>query len=357
MGEKAAAAALKDAGMNPRQIDAIYVGNVFGGMLVGQRICHGLGLSGVPTFNVENACASSSTAFHLAWQAISSGRIDTALVIGTENLSKLGRGTLPLNREDFEVAQGLIMPAVYAMRAQRFLMEWDCDSSVLAAVSVKNRSAGALNANACFQSPVTLEEVLGSRVVADPLTLLMCCANADGAAAAVLCASEISGSIGISVKRVYVRASVSVSGRFENGPYDLTADEITERAARLAYEASGIGPEDLNVVELHDAFAISELIYYEALGLVRRGESVAFLESGLTRIGGKVAVNPSGGLLSRGHPIGATGVAQIVELVRQLRGTAGPLQHEGARVGLAHCTGGGIARTDHAACTVHILSC
>jgi acetyl-CoA acetyltransferase len=220
-------------------------------------------------------------------------------------------------------------------------------------VAVKNRRHGMLNPIARFCKPATLEEVLASRPVAEPLTLLQCCpAVVDGAAAVVVSAKPGPGASA----PVRVLASVVQSGRLELGHVDMTEAEITARTARMAYEQAGVGPQDLSVVELHDAFTISELLYYEALGLCDRGGAIELLKSGATALGGRIPVNPSGGLLAKGHPPGATGVAQVVELCEQLQGQAGRRQVEGARIGLAQVTGGGIWGMDHAACAVHILA-
>jgi acetyl-CoA acetyltransferase len=239
---------------------------------------------------------------------------------------------------------------VYAMRGTRFLHERDATPADLAAVAVKNRHNGTLNEYAQQRSEVTVDEVLGSRMIADPLTLLQCCpSQVDGAAAVVLSTRRPSG------KAVKVLSSVVQSGIRERADDDILDAEITARAARHAYEQAGLSPQDVDVVELHDAFTIAELLYYEALGLADHGDAVALLRSGDTRIGGRIPVNPSGGLLAKGHPLGATGVAQMVEIAWQLQGRAGQRQVEGAKVGLTQCTGGGIAGVDHAASSVHLL--
>jgi acetyl-CoA acetyltransferase len=247
----------------------------------------------------------------------------------------------------------MIMPALYAMRAQRYLHDHDLSVEALADVSVKNRRHGLLNPIAKFCKPATREEVLASRMIAEPLTLLQCCpAVVDGAAAVVLSTRSSQGH----ARPIRIRASVVQSGLFETGSVDMTDAEITARTARMAYEQAALGPGDLDVLEVHDAFTISELLYYEALGLCDRGEAANLLASGATALGGKTPVNPSGGLLAKGHPPGATGVAQIVEICEQLQGRAGKRQVPQARVGLTQVTGGGIWGVDHAACSVHILS-
>lgn len=347
--------AIADAGIEDRtRIEAAYCGAALGGMMAGQRVLKAVGLTGLPIVNVENACSSSSSAFREAWVAVGSGLYDLALVIGVEKLTRFGGGTLPLEREDFEVAHGMVMPALYGMRAKRYMHDFGLTAEQLARIAVKAHDHGALNEDAQYRNRVTVEEVAAARPVADPFTLLHCCPSGDGAAALVVAASEAAGRY--SGAPVRVRASELGSGRYVTGFRDMTSPEITVRGAGQAYEAAGIGPEDVDVAETHDAFTIAELLYYEALGFCGRGEAARLLEDGETSLGGRIPVNPSGGLLSRGHPIGATGAAQIVEIVRQLRGRCGARQVEGARVGLAHCTGGGVSGFDHGACSIHIFA-
>jgi acetyl-CoA acetyltransferase len=245
----------------------------------------------------------------------------------------------------------MVLPAVYAMRGTRFLHEGRGTREDLAAVAVKNRFNGTLNEYAQQRTAVTLEQVLASRPVAEPLTLLQCCpSQVDGAAALVLGRKP-----GRQHKPVKVLASIVQSGMIEGPDDDILDAEITARAARLAYEQAGVSPGDVGVVELHDAFTIAELLYYEALGLAGHGEAASLLRSGATRIGGRVPVNPSGGLLAKGHPLGATGVAQMVEVAWHLQGRAGARQCGAPKIGLTQCTGGGIAGVDHAASSVHVL--
>jgi benzoylsuccinyl-CoA thiolase BbsB subunit len=322
-------------------------------MMAGQRILGRIGLTGIPVTNVENACSSSSTALRQGVMAIRSGECDVVLVIGVEKLTKFGGGTLPLEEEDWEVRQGLVMPALYAMRAQRYMHEFGLTREQLAKVAVKNRGHGTMNPDAQLKKAVTLDEVLSSRPIADPFTLLQCCPTGDGAAAIVLCASSVAAQFRSDPVRV--AASDLTSGHYMSGHRDMTSPEITMRGAKEAYEEAGLGPEDINVVELHDAFTIAELLYYEAFGFCARGEAARLLESGQTSLGGRTPFNPSGGLLAKGHPIGATGAAQVVEIVRQLRGEAGARQVPKAKVGMTHATGGGISGFDHGACSIHIF--
>ena len=355
LAQQAILKAMDDAGVTPKDIQAIYCANVLGGMILGQVIVRDLGFSGIPVYNVENACASGATGVHLARHAMLAQQYETVLVFGIEQLTALGGGTIPLQRNDHKTElyakAGMVLPAVYAMRGTRVIHERGAKPADLAAVAVKNRRHGALNEYAQQRSEVTLEEVLGSRMIADPLTLLQCCpSQVDGAAALVLSSKKPSGR-----PAVRVLASTVVSGLQEGARDDILDAEITARAAQQAYAQAGLAPSDVDVVELHDAFTIAELLYYEALGLAPHGEAISLLHSGATALGGRVPVNPSGGLLAKGHPLGATGVAQMVEIMWHLQDRAGARQAKGARIGLTQCTGGGIAGVDHAASSVHIL--
>ncbi|MDG4798337.1 thiolase family protein [Micromonospora sp. WMMD1082] len=346
--------ALRDSGLTTDRIGAVYCGHAFGGMLTGQRIVKETGLAGIPVVNVDNACSGGASAVHLAAEAVARGAQETALVIGVDKLTQFGGGTLPLVAEDWEVQQGMVMPALYAMRARRYLHDRDGTVADLARLSVKNRRHGSKNPYAQYQKEVTVEEVLASRPIAEPLTLLQCCPTGDGAAALVVVADEVWRGLG-QPPSMRIAASVLHSGGFEPGFRDMTRPEISYDSAREAYEQASIDPSDIDVVELHDAFTVAELVYYEALGLCPQGEAIGLLRSGGTTYGGQVVVNPSGGLLAKGHPVGASGVAQVVEAFWQLTGRAGARQVPGARTALTHVTGGGIAGLDHGACAVHIF--
>ncbi|MDD9723601.1 thiolase family protein [Sulfitobacter sp. PR48] len=354
--QSAVLGALADAGLDPGDVQAMYNANVYGGMILGQVLARDLQITGPALYNVENACASGATAVHLARQALQLGVYDTVVVWGVEALTQLGGGTIPLQKNDYKTqlyaGQGMTLPSVYAMRGMRYLHERDESPEILARVAVKNRAAGARNPYAQQRKEVTLEEVLTSRPVAEPLTLLQCCPSmVDGAAAVVLTTRQPKGG----QKPVRILASAVQSGHQELGCEDILDAEITARTARKAYEEAGVSPSDVNVVELHDAFTIAELLYYEALQLAAPGEGAAILRRGDTALGGRVPVNPSGGLLAKGHPLGATGVAQMVEITWQLQGRATGRQVDGAKIGLTQCTGGGIAGVDHAASSVHLL--
>jgi acetyl-CoA acetyltransferase len=346
-------AALRDARVGREKVEEVYCGHTFGGMLTGQRIVKELGIGGVPVTNVDNACSSGASALHHAYRSVRSGVSDVVLVIGVEKLTQFGGGTLPLIEDDPEVRAGMVMPALYAMRAQRYLHEREATAESLAAVSVKARRHGARNPYAQYRKEVTVPEVLGARPIADPLTLMMCCPTGDGAAVVLLMSERARRRVAAPALRI--RASVLHSGRMDLGARDMLHPQISVDSANDAYAAAGVTPQDLDVVELHDAFSIAELVYYEALGLCAPGDSAKLLGSGGTTYGGRTVVNPSGGLLAKGHPVGASGAAQVVEMLWQLTGRAGGRQVDGARIGLTHVTGGGISGLDHGACTVHIF--
>ncbi|MBO0827223.1 MAG: thiolase family protein [Streptosporangiales bacterium] len=346
--------ALRCSGLAATQIESVYCGHAFGGMLTGQRIVKEVGISDIPVVNVDNACSGGATALYEAVHALARGEHDTALVVGVDKLSQFGGGTLPLVTEDWEVRQGMVMPALYAMRARRYLHERDATVDDLAMVSVKARRHGSRNPYAQYRKEVTVDEVLASKPIADPLTLLQCCPTGDGAAALVVVTDDVWERLGRPAS-LRVRASVLHSGDFQAGFRNMLRPEITYRSAEQAYNQAGLGPDDLDMVELHDAFSVAELVYYEALGLCKPGESTDLLRSGGTTYGGSTVVNPSGGLLAKGHPVGASGAAQVVEAFWQLTGRAGERQVPDARIALTHVTGGGISGLDHGACTVHVF--
>jgi acetyl-CoA acetyltransferase len=357
LGGKVAIEALKDAGIKPSQINAGFFANMQAGSLftdftIGQNVFWQAGINRVPVFNVENACTSGSSAFNLAWMGVSSGAYDMAIVVGAEKLNVPNVGLMIGGKTELDTLEGLVVPTAFAMRANLHMATYGTTKEQLAMVSVKNRRHASLNPLAQFRDPITVEDVLNSPMIADPLTRLMCCPNADGAAAVVLCASELSGRH--TVHPVHVAASLLVTGSYEN-PCNLAQWDADKRASSIAYEKAGLGPSDLDAVECHDAFTISEILHYEGLGLCPVGDGGRFIESGATTLGGKMPVNLSGGLLSKGHPLGATAVAQIVEGVRQLRGEAGSLQVEDAKVFLAECMGADKAG-DVKTCTINILT-
>jgi acetyl-CoA acetyltransferase len=356
LARHAACLALQDADLDPRSVGAGYFANVLGPQLTGevtagQHVMAELGIRRIPIVNVENACTSGSTAIWLAVNTIRAGAADVVLVVGAEKMSVPGLGLLSSGSEELETLLGLVTPASFALRATRHMHEFGTTERQLAMVSVKNRRHAADNPCAEYRELITIEEVLAAPMIADPITRLQCCPIADGAAAVVIASGEAARK---SQRKIRMDAAVLCSGSYEN-PVDLVRWETDYRGCQLAYDQAGIGPDDLDLVECHDAFSIAEIMHYEALGLCAQGAGGALVESGDTALGGRIPVNVSGGLLSRGHPIAATGCAQVVELVQQLRGEAGPRQVEQARIGLAHCMGGDQAG-DAKSCTVIILS-
>lgn len=357
MGAEAAFLALKDAGVAPGRVEAGFFANglgsrLFGDSTIGQNVLWEVGVNRIPVVNVENACTSGSTAFYLACNAVAAGQAEVALVVGAEKMCVPEFGLINSGESDWDTQLGLVAPASFALRARRHMKEYGTTLEQMAMVAVKNRAHAARNPMALFTEPITVEEVLAAPMIVDPLTRLQCCPIADGAAALVVCSQAMARRLDRPM--VKVEASVLGTGDYES-PQDLAHWETDYRVCALAYEKAGLGPEDLNLVECHDAFSISEILHYEALGLCPPGQGGRFVEDGHASLGGRVPVNPSGGLLSRGHPVGATGVAQIIEVADQLRGQAGPRQIEGARVGLAHCMGGDKAG-DTKSCSVAILS-
>lgn len=356
----AALRALADAGIGVGDVGAVYASNSLGGALTGQEQVRGqvvvrdIGIEGVPVVNVENACAGGSTALREAVLAVRAGAADVVLVVGFEKMFVDDRsatlGALA-SASDLAVTRGLGVqfPAVYAMRLRKRLDLGQLELRHLAAAAVKSHANGARNPYAQHRKVVSAEEVLASRPIAEPLTLLMCSSICDGAAAAVVCRA---GTIeGTGRPRVLVRASTLTMGDTRT---DDSAPSTATRCAALAYDEAGIGPSELDVLEVHDAMAPGELLYYEEVGLCERGGAGDFFDRGHSSIGGSQPVNPSGGLSSRGHPIGASGLAQIAELTWQLRGEADARQVHGARLALAQNSGGWL-EGEPAACAVHIL--
>jgi acetyl-CoA acetyltransferase len=416
LAEEALNEALKDASIEPKDVGMVFFANAVGGvittqeMIRGQSALHHTGLLGVPILNVENACASSSSAVSMAKMAVASGAVDIAIAIGAEKLTHADKirslsaiGTA-IDMEDFSMARDALSKVllgwpppeatsggstdakhdsshnsssdnsstkknkprteneknqgggqksafmdVYGLAAQLYMQQSGATAEDFAKIASKNHANGALNPKAQYRHTVSVQEVLDSRMVSNPLTLLMCSPIGDGAAAVVLTSREVARKLGVPM--IKLRASVMLSGKDRS----VGEPSVATNAAKKAYEITGVSPEDLNVVELHDAAAPAELMLYEELGLTEEGGGPNFLASKATYLGGKVPVNPSGGLLSKGHPIGATGCAQIVELTEQLRGHCGARQVEKARVALAE-NGGGFLGTDAAAAVVSILT-
>ena len=340
-GSEAILKALKDANLEWKEIQAAFCGSVYQGTGSGHQVIKEIGMTGIPIVNVENACSSGASAFRLAYQSVAAEIYDIALAVGFE---KMPRGPIPSTAfRPYELKMGFnFQPANYANETVRYMAETGATVEDFSRVTVKNRRNGALNPNALFQTPVTLEEVMSSRMVATPLRLLHCCPICDGAAAVILASRKKlkskSGAIGVA-------ASVLTSGVYGSDPVRsrkfLPEIDIVQLSAKQAYEASGYGPEDMHLLQAYDTVAPSELWNLEKLGFCAKGEAPRLVRDGVLDIAGKLPVNTDGGLMSRGHPLGATAAAQICEIVLQLRGQAGPRQVTGARIGLSHARGAG----------------
>ncbi|WP_082538314.1 thiolase family protein [Pseudonocardia sp. EC080610-09] len=352
----AAREALSDAGADLAAVEGLYVGHVFGGPVAGQRIAAQLGLDGRPVSNHENYCASGATAIREAWVALAAGLHDVALVIGVEKMTDRVAGGVRPDPGDLDAAVGYVMAAGHAMSARRYMAEHGATREQIAAVAVKNHAHSVHNPWAQYQKPVTLEQVLGARPIAEPLGLLDCSPISDGAAAVLLCTPAGLRRLGLGTGGPRVLGVGQISGSVQTGLGDLNAEDVSRRAGEEAWRLSGVGPADIDLVEMHDCFTIAEIVRMEGLGLVPRGRGAAWAAEGVTALGGRLPVNPSGGLLSRGHPVGATGAAQVCELTWQLRGTAGGRQVEGARTGLAYCKGGTVNGTDGGSVTTVVMT-
>jgi acetyl-CoA acetyltransferase len=340
LGREAGLAALEDAGLSYRDVEAGFLGRVTQtGIGVGQRVFGELGLTGIPVTNVELACASSSRGVMLAGDLIRSGAVEVAMVIGVE---KMGRGMLQTGTSrSYQSLLGLnVMPGAYAMMARRHMHLYGTKPEHFAQVSVKSHRNAVHNPNAQYRVEVSLEEVMQSRMIADPITLYQCCPTSDGASAVVLASERRARQL--SSVPVYMTAWAGGTPVFDPKEPGLS-EGPTALLAPKVYEAAGFGPADVDVCQVHDAFSPGEILTIEELGFVKPGEGGPFVWEGGTEINGKIPVNTDGGLLSRGHPMGATGGAMIAEIVRQLRGQAGPRQVANAKVGLVQNAGiGGV---------------
>lgn len=372
--------ALNHAGVGKDAVEAAYVGNAAAGLMTGQEMIRGqvtltsMGIEGIPMYNVENACASSSTAFHLGWTAVAAGLYDCVLVVGFEKLydqdkrksfqalgtavdveilralfGQMASGKAP-GGGVFQAGSGekrSIFMDMYAHYTKRYMERYGLRQEHFARLAVKSHRNGALNEHAQYQREVTLEEVLQSGDVVYPLTRMMCAPIGDGAAAVLLCSKERAARY--TTKPVWVAASVVGSGKASGGE-----ETVTQRLAPRVYEAAGIGPAEVDVIEVHDATSPSEIISLIELGICPGEDAARWIDEGLLEIAGKVASNPSGGLVTKGHPVGATGCGQIYEIVKQLRGEAGRRQVKNPRTGMTH-NGGGIIGLDAASMTLHVF--
>jgi acetyl-CoA acetyltransferase len=345
MGVVAVRAALREASVGKGGFQAAFCGTAYGGVATGHKVLSRLGMTGMPIVDVEAGCASGGAALMLAAAAIRAGQYDTVLVFGTE---KMPKGIIRSSFFDpWQEEAGLAAtPSFFALRAQRLALTSGVTKDHLARVVVKNRRHGASNPDAMYQKETSVEEVLASRVVCEPLHLFMLCSPNEGAAALVLRREDpTSPAAPVTLAAAALRSHIPGPVLSESTPLAGLADDPvpapTTLAATAAYEEAGVGPEDLHVVECQDTDAARELGSCEELGLCPPGGSAALLDSGATALGGRLPVNPSGGLLSKGEPLGASALGQVVELVRQLRGECGARQVEGARVALSHTVGRG----------------
>ena len=352
LGAEAALLALDDAGLTIENMEAFYCGNLGqANAMVGQRILQEIGQTGIPVVNCSNACATGATAFREAWTSIKAGLYDVVLAVGVE---QMGTGLLGGAGAGKGIPkEGLLgsgtMPAVFAEAGMEHSREYGTTFEQFAKISVKNHHHSTMNPKARYQIETPLDEVMNAEMISYPNTKLMCSVNVDGAAAAVLVSEKKAKQLGMA-RAVKVKASVLTSDPYQER--DLVMPDVnscTRKAAKEAYEMAGLGANDVDLVELHDCFATAEMLHYENLGLCEDGEAGRLIDEGEVELGGRVPVNVSGGLLSKGHPLGATGIANIYEVCTHLRGEAGERQVEGAKIGLTHVIGLG------SACGIHIL--
>jgi benzoylsuccinyl-CoA thiolase BbsB subunit len=342
LGVEAVSAALHDAGVGWPEVQRAYCGAVAPlGPFAGNRVGRELGLTGVPIVNVDNASASGNSAFHLAYLAVATEQCDVALAFGVGQLGReMGNvfGSKAERRKFMARAYGNAM-TIFALAARRRMEVFGTSPEIFGRIAQKSKQYGAMNPNSQIQREFTLEQIMDARMIADPLTLPMCCPVGDGAAAVVVTSNEVADRLG-GQPAVTVRTSMMFGETFEQDAAWGHAAMVA-KAAEATYEASAVSPQDFDVVQLHDATANEELEYYEALGLCPVGEADKLVMEGATGLGGSIPVNTDGGLISRGHPLGPTGCAQVHEMVLQLRNTAGPRQVEGAKLGLIQMTGAG----------------
>jgi acetyl-CoA acetyltransferase len=355
MGARAAQLALQDAGVDYKHVEQAYVGYVYGDSTAGQAAIYGVGLTGIPVFNLNNNCSTGSSALFLARQAVETGAVECAIALGFEQMQpgalKGAYDDRPAPMQRFADAmtekQGYDPQAPRAAQlfggaGRDYMAQYGIRKDTFGRISVKARQHAARNPLAVFRQTLTLDEVMASPSVFDPLTRFQCCPPTCGAAAAIVCSAEFAKKHGLD-QRVVIAAQAMTTdtpSTFESKDMrKVVGYDMTVAAANQVYETAGIGPDDLDVVELHDCFTANELITYEALGLTAEGTAERFIVDGDNTYGGRIVTNPSGGLLSKGHPLGATGLAQCYELVSQLRGRAEQRQVEGARIALQHNLG------------------
>jgi benzoylsuccinyl-CoA thiolase BbsB subunit len=357
LGVEAVSEALADCGISAKAIQVAYCARTFSEGVTGQGVLKELGIRNIEIINVENACAGGSTAFRGVWKEIADGHYDVGIALGVESMttSPLAGKLIHAEKSDLEGNLGMTMPAVFGLVARRQMEQYGATVEDFAQVSVKNHENACLNSKAQYQKRLTIAEVLASRMICDPVTLLMCCPNTDGAAAAILCSMDVARKY--TTKPIRVLASTLCSADYEYNQKDICISPVGVKVGKMAYEMAGVDPKDVDLVEMHDAFSNEEIIRYEDLMLCKPGEGVELLRSGATAIGGRIPVNPSGGLLALGHPLAASGVRTVCEIVLHLRGEAGARQTPNAKVGLAQMLGGLTSGLEHGAvCSIHILA-
>jgi acetyl-CoA acyltransferase len=342
---EAVGSALEMSGVAPERFEQAFAGYVNGMSTQGQRALYGMGIGGLPVYNVHNYCSTGSTALHLGYQAIASGMNECVLAFGFEKMQKgpLEKQLSGLENIAKETDKGAppVAARMFGDGGRQHMELYGTTKEQFAKVSVKNHRHSVNNPRSQYREACSLEEVLASRMVYDPLTILQCCPTSDGAGAAILCSEEFAKKQGIS-RPVKIVAQAMQTDRMEDfaiGALGMIGVGMSRRAAEKVYEQAGLGPKDVQVIELHDCFSTNELVTYESLGLCGEGEGGRLIDEDQVTYGGKWVVNPSGGLLSKGHPLGATGLAQCSELVWQLMGMAEKRQVEGARVALQHNVG------------------
>ena len=356
LAAEAALLALDDCGLSIDRMQALYCGNLgeSSGM-VGQRMLAEIGQTGIPVVNVANACATGATAFRDAWMSVKAEVHDLVLAVGVE---QMGKGLLGGGGGRKVSTEGILgsgtMPTMFSQIGLEHTRKHGTTFEQFAKVSVKNHHHSTMNPKSMYRIETPLETVMNAEMISYPNTKLMCSVNVDGSAAAVLASERKVRELGLMGRAVKVRASVMSSNPFEERQLAMPDfSSATRLAAQQAYERAGLGAADVDLVELHDCFATAEIVHYENLGLCADGEAGRMIDDGETALGGSIPVNVSGGLLSKGHPLGATGIANIYEVCTHLRGEAGERQVEGARIGMTHVVGGGPGMGT--ACGIHIL--
>jgi acetyl-CoA C-acetyltransferase len=351
----AALTAIADSGLD--RIDSMYIGSMSPGLFVQQEhiaslLADYLGVAGIPAAHIESACASGGLAVRQAFIEVASGVSEIVLAGGVEKMNDGSDVTFALSSasdQEYEAFHGITFPGLYAMIARAHMHRYGTTHEQLAQVAVKNHANGMKNPFAQFRMPLTIEAVLRASMVADPLGLMDCSPVTDGAAAVILTTTDLAEKLG--KPYAVIRSSVNTTDQIAlHNRDDIAGLPAVGKAAARSFKETGLGPDDLDVIEVHDCFTIAELVVMEELGLVERGKSGPAVVDGMTALDGKIPVNSSGGLKSKGHPVGATGVAQVIEIVEQLRGSAGERQVKDARIGMAQNMGG-----SGGSCVIHIL--